>query len=338
MNDDIIFIGGSGRSGTNITRKLFSKHSEVATLPFEYRFIIDPDGLVDYLNAVSQSWSPFHIDKHTHRLEDYLRSLSRRRPFLYRLGQLIKTFDKSGARFAPPSYHGWELSRWFPRWDERVGQLISELTNFSFPGCWPGVPSFQKNNQMYFGMYGTRGEIAYKLGKFIRGCVDDHLKWTGKRMFLEDNTWNILYARELMEMLPGAKLVHVCRDPRDVVASFVRQRWCPSDVSVAVSWYKSIMEKWSDVRQKLDPASYFEFRLEDLVANPQATLHELCRFIGLEIETGMLEVDLSRNNTGRWRQELSPHEQAFVCRELRSLMGQYEYETDSARPQVQNEE
>jgi hypothetical protein len=334
MNNNIVFVGGSGRSGTNITKKIFSKHSEIATLPFEHRFIIDPDGLVDYLNAVSASWSPFHIDKHTHRLENYLRALSRRRPFQYRLGQLIKTIDKSGRKFTPPGYHGWELSRWFPRWDERVEQLISELAPSKFPGCWPGVLPFRKNNRMYFGAYGTRGEIAHKLGKFVKGCFDDHLKWTGKSIFLEDNTWNILYGRELLEMLPGAKLIHVYRDPRDVVASFVRQRWCPSNVGVAVEWYKSIMERWADVKQKLDPASYFEFPLEDLVANPQATLHELCRFIGIDMETKMLEVDLSQNNTGRWRKDLSPHEQALVCRELRPLLRRYEYENTPAQPQI----
>ena len=48
MDNKVIFIGGSGRSGTNILRKLLSKHSQVASLPFEHRFIIDPDGIIDF--------------------------------------------------------------------------------------------------------------------------------------------------------------------------------------------------------------------------------------------------------------------------------------------------
>ena len=40
VNNNLIFIGGSGRSGTNILRNLLSKHSQVGSLPFEYRFII----------------------------------------------------------------------------------------------------------------------------------------------------------------------------------------------------------------------------------------------------------------------------------------------------------
>ena len=47
---------------------------------------------------------------------------------------------------------------------------------------------------------------------------------------------------------------------------------------------------------------------------------ETLTMIGLEVEEKMLEVDLSRNNSGRWRKDLSPHDQALVCRELRPFL------------------
>ena len=41
---NILFVGGVGRSGTSVTRQVLGLHPQVANLPFEYRFIIDPDG------------------------------------------------------------------------------------------------------------------------------------------------------------------------------------------------------------------------------------------------------------------------------------------------------
>ena len=58
MDNKVIFIGGSGRSGTNILRKILSNHSKVASLPFEHRFIIDPNGIIDFYNSFTLNWSP----------------------------------------------------------------------------------------------------------------------------------------------------------------------------------------------------------------------------------------------------------------------------------------
>lgn len=42
-----IFIGGTGRSGTTITARILGSHSRIYMVPFEVRFIVDPDGLCD---------------------------------------------------------------------------------------------------------------------------------------------------------------------------------------------------------------------------------------------------------------------------------------------------
>jgi hypothetical protein len=59
----MIFVGGTGRSGTSIVKELIAAHPGAASLPFEYRFIIDPDGLVDFYTSYTAAWSPYLADR-----------------------------------------------------------------------------------------------------------------------------------------------------------------------------------------------------------------------------------------------------------------------------------
>jgi hypothetical protein len=49
----MILIGGTGRSGTSIVKEILANHPDASSLPFEYRFIIDPDGLADFYTGYS---------------------------------------------------------------------------------------------------------------------------------------------------------------------------------------------------------------------------------------------------------------------------------------------
>ena len=52
-----VFIGGTGRSGTTILSKVLSQHENILQL-VETRFIIDPDGIIELIPALTDNWSP----------------------------------------------------------------------------------------------------------------------------------------------------------------------------------------------------------------------------------------------------------------------------------------
>ncbi len=308
----IIFLGGTGRSGTNITKNIFSQHSKVATLPFEYRFIIDPDGIVDFYRGYTAAWSPYLADRRLKRLETFLCSLAHE-PLFHRInGRLIRYLNRDGKMLSPYRYHGWKLDNILPDFKKHIQQLMTELQEFSFSACWAGTESYSFRPQIYHAGPKTKEELVSVLGNFIQRVINSFLDKQGKKYFAEDNTWNILLARELIDLVPQAKILHIYRDPRDVVASFIHQRWSPSETKQAALWYKSIIMHWFTVRDNLPSDSYYEFSLESLVNSTEHTLKEICHFTNLPYTTALFETDLSNSHSGRWRQDFTEDEQQMV--------------------------
>lgn len=315
----IVFIGGSGRSGTNITRQVLASHSMVASLPFEYRFIVDPDGIVDFYHSYSALWSPFMADRRLKRLERLLADLGSE-PFFHRtLGEVIRLLDPGRSLISPRRYHGWQLDEHLPRFRQHCRTLVSNLTEFSFSAQWVGTESYRFRPRIYSAGPIDRSELAKVLGDFIRKVIGDLARSQGKSCYVEDNTWNILFANELIDLVPRAKIIHVYRDPRDVVASYVNQRWAPNDPKQAARWYVTLMQRWFDIRSSLAAGSYIELKLEDLVVETEETLRQLCRFVDIPFESKLMETDLSRSNSGRWRREFSTRTQEDV----QSVLGEF---------------
>ena len=305
----IILIGGTGRSGTNITKTLLSRHPAVASLPFEHRFLIDPDGLVDFYRSFTAAWSPYLADRRIKRLEALLLTLAKQSVWSRWLGNIILKLNRDGRTLSPRWYHRWNLNASFPNFESHVQALIAELRDFTFPAAWSGTESYTWHPRIYHAAPKSRQELAPILGKFVNRVTREYLTKTGKTFFVEDNTWNILFARELLEILPQAKILHVYRDPRDVVASCVHQRWCPSNLEQAASWYLDLMTYWFTVRTDLPPQSYYELKLEDLVAQTETVVQKICQFAELPYHPAMLKTDLSKSRNGRWRHDFSPEEQ-----------------------------
>jgi len=227
-------------------------------LPFEHRFLIDPDGLVDFYRSFTAAWSPYLADRRIKRLEKLLLTLAEQPVWSRWIGNAILKLNRDGKTISPRIYHRWHLTAHFPGFKSHVQSLIAELREFSFSAAWSGTESYSWHPEIDHMGPKTPQELAPILGKFVNRVVNDYLAQVGKTVFVEDNTWNILIARELLDMLPQAKILHIYRDPRDVVASFVHQRWCPNDIEQAARWYLDLMTHWFTVRDSLPQESYHE--------------------------------------------------------------------------------
>ena len=50
-NPELLFVGGTGRSGTHVVSQLLANHSQWARVPIEARFHVNPQGFPDLLAA-----------------------------------------------------------------------------------------------------------------------------------------------------------------------------------------------------------------------------------------------------------------------------------------------
>lgn len=319
------FIGGSGRSGTTVLRRIFSRHRDVAGFP-EFRITLDPGGLIDFYITLSHHWSPWVFDSKVKELRSVLLSARRTNPLAkyYRYG-----LRKTGLAFRgyklESKYADIGIERYCGEYSELVDQLMGDLTDFSYKGSWTGQPLGEKN-EIFFSPSIPGEQLGRLLGTFYRELIRCICEQDGKTHFVEDNTWNTIYWEELLELVPEGRLVHIYRDPRDVVASLTHQWWAPGDPVDAARFYASVMEKWNRVKRRVPEHSFFELSLERLVASPEAILGEIAGFWDLEWDDALLSIDLGKAHTGRWKRDIPEEVYPVVEEILIPFLEQYRYD------------
>ena len=101
---NIGLIGGTGRCGTSILRRILATHSEVAALPIEHKITVDPEGIIDFYNSYSSNWSPYLADQKLKRLESFLYTLSSTSNVDKLIHYLLKLFSIFGIQITSKAY------------------------------------------------------------------------------------------------------------------------------------------------------------------------------------------------------------------------------------------
>lgn len=132
----------------------------------------------------------------------------------------------------------------------------------------------------------------------------------------------------LADALPEAFVVHVVRDPRDVLISRRRAAWSRGRPDLLHQLaYRAQMRRALSTGPRWFGERYVELRYEDLLRQPSEELRDLCRFLSVDFSPRMLSFGdsarelvredewqwkkeilgpLQRDNLGKWRRELCP--------------------------------
>jgi hypothetical protein len=329
-NVPVLLIGGVGRSGTNVLKDILNLHSEVCSFPFEARFTIDPDGIIPTYVLLKESWSPFVSEKAIARLTIFLNRLSRKNlPDIMAIG-FSSLFKQLGLDGNIRSYKEWELKKSFPNFETHNNKLINDLKLLEYEGTWVGRKgSLTKKALNYVGLSNKNNKLTNIFNEYFCNLYQDLLIAKKKSLYVEDNTFNILYADYYEQLLPNAFMVHMIRDPRDVVSSYLNQRWCPKDIKKAIKYYIELMERWLEIKKKLNKNFYIEIKLEELCKNTNSVLKNLIGKLDIEFEKKITSYDLSKSNIGRWNKEFDEINKKFLNRELFKYIKYFGYDNSN---------
>jgi hypothetical protein len=148
----------------------------------------------------------------------------------------------------------------------------------------------------------------------------------GKRRYGEKTPQHAFEVETLCRIYPQCRLIHIVRDPRDVVASLKRMPWGSSSIAAnARLWAKSVQSAQTCRERE----NFLLVKYESLVDNPEFELQRVCEFLSEPYEHKMLEADdeekkdmhwwfrrartsIDATQIEKWRNELTPEQVAVV--------------------------
>lgn len=127
----------------------------------------------------------------------------------------------------------------------------------------------------------------------------------GRPLVVNKTVGNALHVDVLARTWPGARVVHLIRDGRDVAMSANGWRraarlaetfptWTDEPVATAALWWEWHVRRAREAGRLLGPDRYLEIQYEQLARWPEATLSVVCAFLGIPYDPAM-----SRFHEGR---------------------------------------
>lgn len=172
------------------------------------------------------------------------------------------------------------------------------------------------------------GQKAFRLDEVYAEILNRYLAGKGKQVIGDKDPRYLDYLGVIEEIYPNAKIIHIHRDPRDVVLSKTKADWSahrPFWVNAIISQVQ-MKEGRQEAKHRFGE-NYYELAYERLVADPEAALTPLLAFLGVKYEASMLNLTQSakelvdesemqwkdntfkpmlKGNTEKWRTQFSP--------------------------------
>ena len=317
-----IFVGGTGRSGTTILSKLLNQVESVYTIPQEIRFITDPDGILSLKHALVSDWSKFNSDFAMERflkLMDHLKTRYNGRYPNHGLAKLVSDeFYESWIREFTHHFIGHTFkSGWAARVNLMYKGLLktfgkNSLTeSFLDDGYYCHPQSLKKFNEVS--------------GKFIQSFFNQIAKLNNAEIIIEHTPSNLIHFDFIMDAVQHSKLIHIHRDPRDVICSYKTKEWSSSEIQMNVQWIKDILSQWQLKKKSIPSERYIEIAFERMIHSFETEMDKVCNFLGIQFNEKFLEIELKQHNIGRWEQDLDEKEKSILNAELKNTLSDYEY-------------
>ena len=279
-HDDLVFVGGTGRSGTHVLGRLLGRHPRLAGVPIECRFHCNPSGLADlvtgratpdeFVAKLRRFW--WHRVRHEGGALRRLSALARRRGRVRGLHKIVprERFEEAISRFEASCTRDvvqasrdlfFDLLR--PLADDAGKPAIAEMSCFTIASA-PGL------------------EVIFPEARFVHAVRDG-------------------------------------RDSGSSKAAKRHKEHHPTGVTDGIDWWlERLRLAERGVRDLRDPGRGVAISLDELVwGDRERAYGELLDFVGLEEEPAVreffdAEIHADAAHRERWREGLTEAEQEQV--------------------------
>ena len=311
---DLVFIGGTGRSGTTVLSHLLDHHSRFRGVPIECRFHCNPKGLADVVGGRAT-------------VQEFLEKLRTYWWYRIRVGSravvpagVVGRVRVAGTRL------GWRLH---PRRDgaqPRVRGLHEIVPRQRFDAA---VERFEANCNE--DLLGASRDLFYDL-------LGPLAAEAGKPALVEMSSFTIADAPELARIFPEARFVHIVRDGRDSGVSKVHLRekaHHPTDAASGIDFWADRLQQAEEGVRGLEPDDRHRLHLvgldEIVWGDREGAYAGLLGFLGISDEPAMreffeLEMTADAAHRERWREGLGPAEQREIAARYEATLERLERE------------
>jgi hypothetical protein len=139
----------------------------------------------------------------------------------------------------------------------------------------------------------------------------------GKPRWGEKTPSNLERLQAIAHILPEAHFIHIVRDGRDVALSLREMWFAPGRdmTTLARFWSERIRQARREAERNL---RYLEIRYEDLIADPERSLRDVCAFVDLAFDPRMLRYhETARQRLDEVQTWVRPDGSAIVTKEQR---------------------
>jgi hypothetical protein len=234
----------------------------------------------------------------------------------------------------------------FPVAGEKIkASIIDEHSPRLFPKPDEGDNIYHTLCQFEHRRRVTERELTDSQSSKLQNVISDHMRYSGKKQFINDQSANVQRIRQITAIFAEAKFIHVIRDGRNVAYEILHRRWW-SDCDIW--WYGHSPRFWQEnggepivlcglhwkhvVETILEHFRsyndhYLEVRYEDLVSNTRSVMHDVLDFCGLEwsVPYAKFIPQQIQGQNEQSQRVLTPRQQTLLNRELRDLLAQLRY-------------
>ena len=175
-----------------------------------------------------------------------------------------------------------------------------------------------------------------------------------KKYIVDKDPRNIDFLPQLNHLFPDAKIIHIYRDPRDVIASKMKAAWSKSKPYWLHGFIGQSQIKGGRqlAKKHFTSENYLEIAYEDLIQKPEATLQKLTTFLGVSYDEKMLTfsksakelVDkkeiqwkketmqpLMKGNSNKWKSSLTNFQATFIEQISKEYFQQLNYQKEASK-------